>query len=632
MQNKEYKQFIRKIQNVFLAVFFVLAFLLSVYSAAGLRINEIMHNPYGSDESEYIEIYEDGCANVAELKLFENNVSHGITFIENNSVFCGYAVIVSNPDYFLSAFNITNTSIIAKSSFSLSNSGEFIALKNSTSTIDAVDYKNFIEFSNGNGKSLEFFNNSWHESIANGTPGAGNSVGMNFSFIVNLTFEENQTNETSQTNFTNQTNQTNPLNLSGQVNQTNTTQTIPAQTNTTQSPISIQTSQCNVTIGISAQDIFEDDKIKFYNTLSNAFPGSSYDFEIEYWIEDLEGNIVKNRAVTANLQQKSWTAGRKSAYIIKNKLKWTDCNSTSAKTSAEKVIVLRNNNAEETAVKNDTKQNQSFQNESRITIPEIGEEIKFNNSFEAMIVIYKGNTLKSSVSVWIENKTAKLSAVEKFSIPQKFSENEVIAEINMKSIKSCSQTQAMLVAEGLGIIARKNITIDIPETCLSKQGSNVTEVSLGISDAGKGIVAGPVIEEKDLASGSANVSMPYFSRTGQTESNLNNESVENIKKGAVIVYESPLEKSKKYLNFGIAGLFILLLVILWKSGKGTKISETSEQKPKNERTGYKRKNFRRMDTRQGYLRDAWEAKRARRDNAEGICQTDKGAGKESCND
>lgn len=627
-------------QSFLLALFFVIALLASVYSAAGLRINEIMYNPYGSDDSEYIEIFqgpEEGCVNVTELRLFENNVSHSINFIDNVSFFCGYGVIVSDFNAFVLAYNAANSSSIAKSSFSLSNSGEFIALKNSTSTIDSVDYRNFVGFANGNGKSMEFFNNSWHESRVNGTPGAENSVGMSQELIVNLTFEENQTNETNQINFTNQTNQTSLVN---QINQTNITQTTPTQTNTTQNSASIQTNQCNVAIGISAQDIFEDDKVKFYNTLSNTFSSNSYDFEIEYWIEDLEGNIVKNRATTANLQQKSWTAGQKSAYIIRNRLKWIDCNSTSPKINAEKVIVIRNNannGAEENIVKNNTKQNQSFQNESWIMFSEIDDEISFNSSFEARLNIYKGNTLKSSVNAWVENKTAKLSAIEKFSIQQKFSENEMTAEITMKSIKACSPTQAMLVVDGLGIIARKNITIDYGGDCLLKQGSSITEKSLGVGNASKGVVVGPIIEENKLRSEGANVSAAYFSGTGQTESNLNNASVENIKKEAVTVYESPLEKSKKYVNFGIAGLFILLLVILWKSGKGIKISEintskTSEQKEKNERTRNKRKDFRRMDPCQGYLRDAWEAKRARRDNAEGICQADKGTGKENCND
>ena len=155
-------------------LFILLLFLvISPQAALSFRISEIMYNPSGSDSGrEWIEIYNDNnTINISGFKLFENSQNHNINLvngsylIEQNS----YAIIADDAALFLQDYPDFNSTLF-DSSFSLSNSGETIAIKNGTLVIDELAYDS--ELANGNGKSLSIINSSWYESIP--TPGQQN--------------------------------------------------------------------------------------------------------------------------------------------------------------------------------------------------------------------------------------------------------------------------------------------------------------------------------------------------------------------------------------------------------------------------------------------------------------------------
>ncbi|MBC8495455.1 hypothetical protein H8D36_04840 [archaeon] len=108
---------------------------------------------------------------------------------------------------------------------------------------------------------------------------------------------------------------------------------------------------CNVSIGLSTTKvIFENqEKISIENTLSNE----QEFFSIDYWIEDLFGEMVKSKKTTTNLNVKSYTPKIDVPYkvlIIRNELT-TNCQN-SGNTSSQKFIVVKNENYESSDVNN----------------------------------------------------------------------------------------------------------------------------------------------------------------------------------------------------------------------------------------------------------------------------------------
>ncbi len=146
-----------------------------------MRINEIMYNPEGIDEgNEWIELYNNGSSdvNISGWKFFEGNTNHktilffGSYVIPANS----YFIITGNGTKFVSAYPSSNASVLI-SSFSLSNTGEYIALLDGAQDVlDSVSYSSSLG-GNGNGMSIEYHEAGWYESSTiSGTPGRTNSV------------------------------------------------------------------------------------------------------------------------------------------------------------------------------------------------------------------------------------------------------------------------------------------------------------------------------------------------------------------------------------------------------------------------------------------------------------------------
>lgn len=136
---------------------------------ASVRLNEINYDlKTGSDTGrEWIEVYNGSSSSVdfSTLRLFESDTNHKLKLVQGdkNIPANGYAIIVSNFDKFkIDNPNFSGT--VFDSSFSLSNDGETLALKDKDLNIlDQYIYTSTLAA--GNGKTLQKINGVWVEAV-----------------------------------------------------------------------------------------------------------------------------------------------------------------------------------------------------------------------------------------------------------------------------------------------------------------------------------------------------------------------------------------------------------------------------------------------------------------------------------
>lgn len=173
-------------QKIIFVIF--LLFLVQLVDA-DLVINEIMYNPSGVDGGhEWIEIFnnESGDINVENYTFFENNQNHRLSLANGDDIIISeneYFIIADNAETFLQDYENYEGTVL-DSSFSLSNSGEYLALKdNERNVADEVNYSS--DWGNREGYTLELMNPgldnnnglNWNSSLEeDGTPGNENSV------------------------------------------------------------------------------------------------------------------------------------------------------------------------------------------------------------------------------------------------------------------------------------------------------------------------------------------------------------------------------------------------------------------------------------------------------------------------
>jgi hypothetical protein len=156
-----------------LGTFFVIMCCINVSFA--LVISEIQFDPAGSDtDREWVEIFNDSqnSEDVTQDKFFENNTNHSISVLSGDKSLgsAEYAVIVQDLNKFKTDYP-NYSGKIYKSSFSLSNSGESLSLKDKDgNNYFTVDYTSSAS-SAGNGFTLNFDGTSFVKGSAN--PGQG---------------------------------------------------------------------------------------------------------------------------------------------------------------------------------------------------------------------------------------------------------------------------------------------------------------------------------------------------------------------------------------------------------------------------------------------------------------------------
>jgi len=138
-------------------------------------ISEIMYNyPGGDTGNEWIEIQNTGLdeIDISALKFLEGGTAHNLSKILGSNILRPgeFAVIANSTSTFLNNFpNFSGNLFFA--SFSLSNSGEEIALKFQDLVFSNVSYLSSLG-ANGDGNSLQLIDGAWIWSYP--TPGSAN--------------------------------------------------------------------------------------------------------------------------------------------------------------------------------------------------------------------------------------------------------------------------------------------------------------------------------------------------------------------------------------------------------------------------------------------------------------------------
>jgi len=135
---------------------------------AAVFITEIMYDPSGAQSGrEWVEITNTGSQGVdlSGYKFFENNTNHGLTLVIRGSMTlapqASAVLIATSTDAVFMTDYPSFSGTLIKTSFSLSDGGESIAIKSSSASIpdDTVSYTAYItQSASGHGDSLHCIN------------------------------------------------------------------------------------------------------------------------------------------------------------------------------------------------------------------------------------------------------------------------------------------------------------------------------------------------------------------------------------------------------------------------------------------------------------------------------------------
>lgn len=358
--------------------------------ATALSITEIMYNPEGSDTGrEWIEIWlndTDGCINLTSYRFFEEEVNHKI-YSYSHDYTCDYAIIFSDANKFLQDYTYLNNTYfpLYKSTFSLNNNGEILKIIKDDEIIYHINYSQIIlEIDLIEGHSIEYKDDVWKNSeLIGGDP--GNIIEEALEIPTENLNESNDSNNNSSNEYENNIgdsnkdtynithNNTNEVNLTLNVSinitnniinmtednygqEHNNTSIINDTSNesitTNESTINISAGKCIASLRIVIKNesiIYENgESIKFYNFIDIDYNNTNITkkeihYSIEYWVEDLFKNKIKNTLTTTNQNEKSFTpkiSEEDKILKIKSVLKDIDCEIING--SFEKILLIKN--------------------------------------------------------------------------------------------------------------------------------------------------------------------------------------------------------------------------------------------------------------------------------------------------
>ncbi|MCH8329522.1 MAG: hypothetical protein IIB81_03970 [Nanoarchaeota archaeon] len=210
------------------------------------------------------------------------------------------------------------------------------------------------------------------------------------------------------------------------------------------------------------------ESIKFKNLLNNG----TYPFIIEYWIEDFFGNIYKTKFNTTNTNQKSWKTriSEQDRVLFIKSVVYPTCNDSNLLNNyAEKMFIVKSED-NDLAGSND---------ESTLEILEVDDKVKFGDTAGIKVSIYKGNTNKYSISLWVEDNGKKISETTKIHLYDKYSSynGQLPVKIDSNCNKKLKDGGYDVVLKGLDKEDKEEIEIEGIKTSSCPKSSSTSSSS-----------------------------------------------------------------------------------------------------------------------------------------------------------
>ncbi|MBI2148075.1 hypothetical protein HYU23_00185 [Candidatus Woesearchaeota archaeon] len=254
---------------------------------------------------------------------------------------------------------------------------------------------------------------------------------------------------------------------------------------------------CNVELKLETdKDEYKNgEKIIIYNQLTNK----SYNFTIDYWIEDDKGIVIKEKVSTANTNNKQYTIklNESTNITIKNNLSYIDCININNKTKNElnlKVFVEKDP-------------------QPQLTIEKIyinrTKTINIGDNLTATIKVYSGNNTNYTIKIYIENltETKEYKILENFSYNITNTTTEIPYDCNIKTgnYNFVVESNDISLMQNFTIIniCESNLTIrEINESSNSTYESNSSESIINVVGntlTGRTIYESANVKAKDIA-------------------------------------------------------------------------------------------------------------------------------------
>ncbi|HEV8677520.1 MAG TPA: lamin tail domain-containing protein [Candidatus Paceibacterota bacterium] len=152
-------------------IFATASLLFPAIALAQVRITEVMYDAPGADQGhEWLEVSNLGSQNadIGKYKLFEDGTNHALKAVQGSGSLApgASAIIAADAQKFLADYPAFSSTVF-DSTFSLSNTGETLALKDASST--AIDTASYIatDAANGTGGTLNLLSaGEWAAAMA----------------------------------------------------------------------------------------------------------------------------------------------------------------------------------------------------------------------------------------------------------------------------------------------------------------------------------------------------------------------------------------------------------------------------------------------------------------------------------